>query len=175
MKFNFLITAVLTYLISFPINGENHNQSEPIEKDGLFYVLYPKKLFSGEHLIHYPNGSIKEILVYKNGKKDGKRETFHENGQLFEKETYKNGNLVEIFQGFYDDGSLWWQGTAKNNLRNGYIKVYFKNNQLKYSGQYINDSQEGLWNYFNDKGDLEATKCFFKNEEVEIEKCKIAE
>ena len=81
MKFTFLITAVLTYLISFPINGENHNQSEPIEKNGLFYVLYPKKLFSGEHLIHYPNGSIKEILVYKNGKKDGLRTFTYTDGE----------------------------------------------------------------------------------------------
>jgi|TARA_B110000196_G_scaffold179081_1_gene153568 antitoxin component YwqK of YwqJK toxin-antitoxin module len=172
MKFIILITTFLTYLISFSINGQNHNQSEPIEKEGILYQEYPDTLFNGEHSIHYPNGSIKEILVYKNGKKEGMRETFHENGELFEKETYRNGNLEEIFEGFYDNGSLWWQGMAKNNLRDGFIKVFFENGQLKYIGQYENNSQEGLWDYYDNEGNPEITKCFLKNVEVDLTICK---
>ena len=172
MKFIILITTFLTYLISFSINGQNHNQSEPIEKEGILYQEYPDTLFNGKHSIHYPNGSIKEILVYKNGKKEGMRETFHENGELFEKETYRNGNLEEIFEGFYDDGSLWWQGMAKNNLRDGFIKVFFENGQLKYIGQYENNSQEGLWDYYDNVGNPEITKCFLKNVEVDLTICK---
>ena len=175
MKIIILITTFLTYLISFSVNGQNNSKPEMIEEEGILYELYPDKLFNGEHLIHYPNGSIKEILFYKKGKKEGMRETFHENGQLFEKETYKNGNLEEIFEGYYDNGSLWWQGMAKNNLRDGFIKVFFENGQLKYIGQNKNNSQEGLWKYYDDEGNLEITKCFFKNEEVALEKCKLNE
>ena len=61
---------------------------------------------------------------------------------------------------------------AKNNLRDGFIKVFFENGQLKYIGQYENNSQEGLWDYYDNEGNPDITKCFLKNKEVDLAKCK---
>ena len=42
----------------------------------------------------------------------------------------------------YEDGS-YYIGKFKNNLRNGKGIEYYKNGNIKYDGEYINDKREG--------------------------------
>ena len=91
-------TLIIISTLFISLNILADNESEPIEEGGILYKVFPHQLFDGPLIIFHDDGTIKEKLIYKDGLKEGSRETFHKNGQLFEKETYKNGKLENIFK-----------------------------------------------------------------------------
>lgn len=166
MKKLIIISALI-----FSFNLVSSNQSGYQEVDGVLYKSYPEEPFEGLLTLHYEDGSVEEKLYYRNGLKDGSRNTFHENGQPFEVETYREGKLEDLFQGYYDNGSIWWEGYASNGKRNGSISVFYESGKKKYIGQYESDSKEGLWEYFDENGMPEKKECFLNNEVVELRIC----
>ena len=115
----------------------------------------------------YPNGAAKLIGLYT--ETDGQLVKISENGY------YENGAL-EI-QGSYNDsgqrvgkwkywyecldckpeetGQLWSECEYKDGLRHGISIIYYENGQKRYEGQYANDSTDGKWLFWNDKGTLQ--------------------
>ena len=126
------LILISVLFINFGVLADNEH--EPIEEGGILYKEFPHQLFDGPLILFHDDGTIREKLIYKDGLKEGLRETFHKNGKLFEKETYKNGKLENIFQGYYANGKLWWEGYAVNNLRHGEIKAFNKTGTLNYKG-----------------------------------------
>ena len=153
------------------LNLVANNQTEHQEIEGVLYKNYPETPYEGLLTIYYENGSVEEKLYYRNGLKDGSRNTFHENGKPFEVEIYKDGKLEDLFQGYYDNGSLWWEGYASNGKRDGSITVFYESEKVKYKGQYASDSKEGLWTYFDEDGKEDKKECYLNNELVDMTNC----
>ena len=158
-------------VLIFTLNLYASNDSEYEEVDGVLYKDHPEKTYEGLLTLFYENGSIEEELYYKNGLKDGPRDTFHANGELFEKETYKEGKLEGLFQGYYDNRKLWWEGDAKNGLRDGKISVFYASGKLKYIGQYELNLKEGLWKHYFEDGEIEKQECYHSNTLINIDDC----
>jgi len=158
-------------VLIFTLNLYANSDSAYKEVDGVLYKDHPEKTYEGLLTLFYENGSIEEELYYRNGLKDGSRNTFHENGKPFEVETYKDGKLEDLFQGYYDNGSLWWEGYASNGKRDGSITVFYESEKVKYKGQYTSDSKEGLWTYFDEDGEEDKKECYLNNELVNMTNC----
>jgi antitoxin component YwqK of YwqJK toxin-antitoxin module len=64
---------------------------------------------------YYPDGELKSVWCYKNGKLNGIKREYRENGILLTVTQYKNNKLHGINHTYYPDGSLW----TKEIYRNG--------------------------------------------------------
>jgi len=42
---------------------------------------------------------------------------------------------------------------------------------MKYQGQHKDNSQEGVWQYFDEGGNLTETRCYENNTQVEFSSC----
>jgi antitoxin component YwqK of YwqJK toxin-antitoxin module len=70
----------------------------------------------------YENGKIKNIIHYKNGKREGKAIGFYQSGKVKIESTYKNDNPVGITKTFHETGHLKSEseivGGKKNHIKN---------------------------------------------------------
>ncbi|WP_162262376.1 toxin-antitoxin system YwqK family antitoxin [Legionella brunensis] len=115
----------------------------------------------------YPNGTLKSVRNYENGKisyevlfLNGKTELvkeFYENGKLEKEFHYKNGKREGIQQTYYATGDLKseWLLVAGEKIHGTYT-VYYKNKQIHYSGNYRNGELEGVVKAFYENGKPEA-------------------
>jgi len=84
----------------------------------------------------YPNGHLKMMAYYKNGKANGLRKEYYDNGQLKEEGYYKNGKL------------------------DGLVISYYKNGLLEEEAYYKDGKIDGRWKLYNDKGGIQNEKYF---------------
>jgi len=101
-------------------------------------------------LIHYhPNGIIKQILQYKNGKKDGIDKGFYENGKI----KYKGNNKFDLTDSF----TTWY-------YENGIVKAKYTWSHGKLFGEQYKYSEDGkiaeYW--FNDIDEITLFDCKYK-------------
>jgi antitoxin component YwqK of YwqJK toxin-antitoxin module len=118
-------------------------------KNGVIWEIHQGKTFfkdDGFSYAYFPNGQLKIVSFFKNGKEHGQRLTFYEdgakqcvcsyengnrsglqaiyweNGQLFSKEEYQNGRLWQIQERYHKDGRKMPFGTFEKG--NGELKRY---------------------------------------------------
>ena len=131
-------------------------------KDGSWEVLQGKTFFKndGYSYAYHPNGQLKMMGIFKDGKENGLRYTYYsngnrqcvcnylnnkragqsaiywDNGQLFSKEEYREGLLWQVFERYQKDGQKMDIGTFKDG--NGTIKDYNDKGSLEQIDTYIN-------------------------------------
>ena len=62
-------------------------------------------------------------------------------------------DFVEKFY-FYENGKLWSWGEYTEGVRNGLSSVYYDNGVKKMEGNYKDDKQVGIWQFYDRKGNL---------------------
>lgn len=90
---------------------------------------------------HY-NGSTKEIVSYKDGNINGKRQTFLPDGEPNTIEDWKNGNqhgITVLFQ----NGEKYSETPYINGVKHGIEKRYRDGNELTQEVSWYDDMQEG--------------------------------
>jgi len=124
--------------------------------------LYVNGKKEGEAYVYYPNGKIKEIIPYQQGKKEGIGKEFDEKGNLItiseyhkdflvlrekinrtDKDGAKNGKWMT----FYPDGKKYIEEYYKNGVRDGFYKEFDKNGNSKVvlfyrNGKLVNLAEE---------------------------------
>jgi antitoxin component YwqK of YwqJK toxin-antitoxin module len=91
---------------------------------------------SGKEYTYYPDGSIYEVSIFQNGKRDGDYSKYNVQGELVVKARYLQGDL----SGFYINRKEHYQGKYSKGLKRGkweynvgapnYYKEYYKNGVL---------------------------------------------
>ena len=66
-------------------------ESQLEERDGLQYRMSSTEPYTGKTVGRFYSGQMRSETNYKNGKKDGKSNTFFENGRLRLEASYKDG------------------------------------------------------------------------------------
>lgn len=84
----------------------------------------------------YPNGHLKMMAYFKNGKANGMRKEYYDNGQLKEESFFKNGKL------------------------DGLVVSYYKNGLLEEEAYYKDGKIDGRWKLYDDKGSIQNEKYF---------------
>ncbi len=78
----------------------------------------------GEWKEFYPDGLLKSVVTYHNGKKTGAYRSYYENGRITVKGAYINGNPHGNWEFFYDNGEMLAYGTYENGLAVGIRKEF---------------------------------------------------
>ena len=84
---------------------------------------------------------------------------------VYEKQYFKSGKLFiegllinERREGkwgaYYEDGRIWSIGYYNGGLKHGSSNVYYENGEIRYTKNYEQDVAEGLWKFYDDKGNL---------------------
>lgn len=158
---------------------ENYLQSE-----GAFVSIDKyddsKSVFTSLITYYYPNGKVKSLVNYNNGKLYGRSKTFNESGVLLTDFNYKdnarnglcityfpNGNTESSFmydndviagqyQTFTKEGKPIFNGTMYNGLFTGTFNQYDENAMLKVSKTYKSDILDGTSTMYYPNGDVSA-------------------
>ena len=111
MRTLLIIPLVLMSLVSFPSWGLT--MDDLVMRAGLYYEKFTATPFTGKVDEGLERG------FYKNGKREGSRESYWSNGQLSSKGNYKNGKMEGSWESYYKDGSIWkdFTGTFKNDVK----------------------------------------------------------
>lgn len=105
---------------------------------------YVSGALNGESVTYYPDsGEPAEILILKDGIKDGK--------------------LIKYFP----DGALMTESFYKDGLPEGKFIHYHPDGKIQIEGRYYNGVQAGEWKYFDEDGKPVDKDEFKKQEEVE--------
>ena len=132
---------------------------------------------------YYENGQLRTKEYYKNGELHGLSEWFHENGQLFtrsshglyeeynengqllRRDNYKNGQ-ERLSEYFYENGQLLSRDNYKNK-HNWSYEGFYENGQLSLKGNYKNNKCDGLWEHFDEEGNLTKSETWENGKMIE--------
>jgi antitoxin component YwqK of YwqJK toxin-antitoxin module len=109
----------------------------------------------GKWLWYHPNGNVLREEVYAKGKREGVLTEYDENGKLITQgefiEGMKNGKCIYQLNDYREEGEY------KDDLRVGDWKHYYaNNNQLKFSGNYVDGLPNGKHKYYYENGKTRA-------------------
>lgn len=118
-----------------------------------------------EVTIKYPNGTVKEILHYKDTLKHGINEIYYQNGILNTKSYYKNGfldglMLIYNYQGLLiERKNFKYNPTVKKSELNGDYIIYL-DNRVQIKSSYKNNLKEGKYFEYFPSGDIKLRANF---------------
>ena len=95
---------------------------------------YSKNLRNGESLKLYSDGTIAELMNYKNDTASGELIKYYLNGNVSLKTTMINGK----FEAWFEDGQMQLSGEYKQNRKEGKWLIYEKDGSLRYEINYVN-------------------------------------
>ena len=98
----------------------------------------------------YPNGSLKEKIIYKNSK-DSTTFTYYsyfKNGKIKKKYNKKEGLLEGEKVEYYKTGTLKYVIPFEKGKANGIVKHYYPNGKLRIMNTFSDDINNGVYKYF---------------------------
>jgi len=107
--------------------------------------LYVNDVKQGTSYICYSSGKIKEIIQYKDGRKQGIGKEYDSLGILISINQFRNDILVE---------KETINRRDKNGLKQGIWKNYFPNDAIKEEITYRNDKLDGYYKQFDETGKI---------------------
>lgn len=118
---------------------------------------YSNHQINGTKVYFRDNMSVRGLLPYKDGKRDGFTYEFYERQQTAFKGESKNDEFNGLSTWFYKDGSPEETGVRTNGKKEGEWIQYYENGQMKAKGTYINDIKQNDWTYWNNDGTTDST------------------
>ena len=109
---------------------------EVVKRDAIFYKKFSNIPFSGHIESYHPNGQLKIIGNFSEGK--------------------KVGNWVE----YYISGAKKSEGRFVNGKKDGAWAYYFLNTNIKEKQLFIDGNKDGLWEKFDVDGTLVQTESY---------------
>ncbi|MDR2038349.1 MAG: hypothetical protein LBQ60_10550 [Bacteroidales bacterium] len=107
--------------------------------------LYLDDKREGKAFYYYPDGEIRRLINYKNGKKQGAAKEFDKNGMVITMFEYHNDYMISrefinrmnekeektgIWRTFYDDGTVKEEGIYKDGVPDGTTKMFSEKGRL---------------------------------------------
>ena len=140
---------------------------------------YINSIIEGESIIYYQpengfNGQPKYVCNYKNGKIEGEYKMYWINGELKEIVNYiiKNNNSYKIGdeKQYYSNGQLASICThiidENNSEQYGQVIEYHYNGKVKATYNIINDEYDGIYEEFDEQGELIEFSEYIKGKRV---------
>ena len=109
---------------------------EVVRRDGIFYRKFSNTPFSGHIESYHPNGQLKIIGKFTDGK--------------------KIGNWVE----YYISGNKKSEGHFANGKKDGAWVYYFLNANIKEKQFFLEGKNDGLWEKFDVQGTVVQTESY---------------
>jgi len=116
-----------------------------------------QKLPDGEHV--FENDSIKTIITYKNGVKNGPMMVY-ENGLLLVKMMYQDDVPHGSSMHYYSNGATHMVIPFEKGIAHGLITHYYPNGSVLLTAQMIDGKKQGLQSIFDEDGHLQQETHF---------------
>lgn len=95
--------------------------------------------------VYFPNSEIiKQIVEYKNGKKNGELKEFYRNTKLKVKQYYRNDSLCDSAFFYHENGNIKYVQYLKNSKREGAWRKFNEQGQLYEEINFKDDEREGF-------------------------------
>jgi len=153
--------------------GRNSKNEEVVTGPWEFYYpngkIKSKGVFNaegdreGEWVYYYETGILKERSVYKNGKANGKSESWFSNGLPYSITNYLNDEIDGIETLYFYNGMLKSVIPYRNGKKEGLAKYYNINDYLRTETVYVNDMQEGIETTYHQNRKIESTLNYTKD------------
>ncbi|MBU2020653.1 MAG: hypothetical protein KJ941_13490 [Bacteroidetes bacterium] len=115
---------------------------------------------TGELLVYYNTGSLKEYYQYKDGLKDGTFEEYSIYNYPLLTGSFKKGKKEGKWNYYFFTGDLHKTIDYSNEKMNGEYVVYYDNGVKKIEGAYQNDLKAGKWTWKTNKGTVDMEGFF---------------
>jgi len=146
-NFNNLLNKEIT-IIQYPLGGNQSYSNGSIEKIDQYEFTHSAPTLSGSSGSPvFVKDNIGVIGIHKARKRDNSENYGDFIGPIFN--YIKNELKYKII---LDDGD-YYIGELKNNMKNGKGIIYYKNGNIKYDGDFVNDKFEGKGKYTMENGD----------------------
>jgi len=136
-------------------NGEN------ISEQGDYW----KGVKHGAWTTYHPNGLVKTVTSYVNGKKQGIHLEIDNRGDLTQKLNYFNDQLHGEFVR-YEYSKVKEERFYLNNLLEGTLKKYYSNGKVQEESNFENGKREGVSRWYDQEGNLTIEYEYRDNERV---------
>ena len=156
MKLTLLIIFFIINSISFSVSKSAYDY-EIIEKKGIIYLKNETSPFTGKVI------TKKDRNYYLNGKPHGKWLTFYPNGNLKSIEGWRDGKLFGKYILYQEDGTKIFETTYLNGKDNGDYFLFHENGQIQVQGKFKNGIPKGVWKYYNSRGKLTGKATYPEN------------
>ena len=103
---------------------------------------------------YHENGKLRELATFKGDKRHGPYKLYDDLGVLLEDSNYEN-NYPAHLKTFYPNGQVKEESFSKNGKREGKYILYDERGRTLLKGNYLKDYEDGLWQYYSLKGNLE--------------------
>ncbi len=103
------------------------------------------------------NDSLRLLEHYKNGKLNGRVESFFDSGKVAEFYTYKDGVKNGLWRQLYETGKTRAEANFTDGLREGATNFFYPNGRFEIKGRYKQDQRHGKWEFFDPRGKLHNT------------------
>jgi antitoxin component YwqK of YwqJK toxin-antitoxin module len=142
-------THVITY---FP-DGSKESEGQMATNNSSIKV--------GTWKTYYPDGKIKDITTFVNGKKNGVATHFFENGKIADSSRYKNGTFYGVVKFYYPNGQLNFEDYYDTtDTRRRIFKLWYPSGRLSQTGEKIKGKMIGKWYKYYDDGNIESVSFY---------------
>lgn len=107
----------------------------------------------GNWVEYHPNGLVKSITSYVDGKKEGLMIELNNSGQLEKKMTYHNDMLHGEYKEFKYT-VVKEERNYQNGKLEGLTKVYYDNGKIMEEGAYKNGTRDGVSKWYDQEGNV---------------------
>lgn len=101
---------------------------------------------------YFYNGSIKFIVEYENGFKNGYYIEHYKNGDKWKEGNYSKGIKTGEWISWFNNGNISEKMEYENNIKNGTYTTYDYKNGAYGEIEYVNGHSVSEWNYFSPDG-----------------------
>jgi antitoxin component YwqK of YwqJK toxin-antitoxin module len=112
-----------------------------------FFLISCSTEFDGKNgvkTVHFPNSTlVKQVVNYKDGKRDGFLKEYYRNGNLKIKQFYSNDSLTDSCIAYYENGNLQFIQYLKNGKKEGAWKKFNEQGKLIQEVNYKDDEKDG--------------------------------
>lgn len=92
---------------------------------------------NGNSITYYPDSTVADKSVYKNGLRHGEMLKYYPSGKLNLRANYSNGRLDGKFEAFFENGIYEMTGRYKNDLREGEWIIFRKDGSQRFRINYL--------------------------------------
>ncbi|HRK53950.1 MAG TPA: toxin-antitoxin system YwqK family antitoxin [Cyclobacteriaceae bacterium] len=107
----------------------------------------------GNWVEYHPNGIVKSVVSYVDGKKEGLALEISNNGQLEKRMQYHNDQLHGDYREFRYS-TVKEERNYQNGKLEGIVKIYYDNGKIMEEGAYQNGIRHGLSKWYDQEGNL---------------------
>jgi len=112
---------------------------------------------NGEKIEYWYSGGVKERYTLKDGKKNGKYQSYYSDGTLECVCNYVAGKMTGTFTLYHENGNVKYTGTMLNGKKNGLIIEYDDDGSKISEANYTNGVLNGKYTFFHPNGKIKET------------------